>query len=194
MCLEVLKNPVQAIAAAKKTKNRKHTILTTIAGSVLFGIATLLMAFHTQTAAAGNFLLPFEIGLGFTFLMVIFMLIGALFLSTATKILGGKGSVYEGLTVFSFSMLPIAVGAVVLAISTFLLIFTVLGALIFTLLFVVGIATLYRGVKELYSVDMVTAMVSISILLLSLFIFLYALVLAVSISGGMPIASLGGAA
>jgi hypothetical protein len=126
--------------------------------AVTVGLFTKFNAMTLASLAVGVFLLTF-VG---TFIL------GWIVELIATT-LGGKGKFYEGLTSVVNAFVVPSIGVLIAAI--FIHIMPVGIGVIFIALAVtiaLGLATLYRSIKDLFSVDMITAFVTVSILTMAL--------------------------
>lgn len=160
MCLDILRSPVKAIAKAKQKRDINRTIMALLEIGIIFAVAVSVMAAQTTanlTLLIGSFLSSFSV----------FVII-AVVLGWAVKIaavnLGGRGGFYEGFTALTYALVPFSVVALVIAA---LLYVPVIGSLLAFLATFPALASmlsiLYRGVKELYNTDMITAFVTVSI-------------------------------
>ena len=170
MCIGILRSPVAAFAAAKKRQNINKTLVVLAEASVLLAVAVtpiILKALPTAgiaTTAIFVFLLAF----------LSVMLVGWV-VDIVAKTLGGKGNYLDGLTTATYSSVFLAVG---LFLSSVLLLLPLAGALsVISLLlsglvmlpaFAAGFASFYRGIKEMYKTDMITALVTVSVTTLTI--------------------------
>jgi hypothetical protein len=117
--------------------------------------------------------------------MFVFGILASVFLGFVLKqlmgALGGNGDYFEGLTVFSYMIFPLSVG---LLISSVFSRIPILGGLLIFVTIVItaamSLGLLFRSVKELFKVDMITAWIGISLLIL-------VMVLAMWITAGFTI-------
>ena len=173
MCLDRMKllltNPGAAIAKGKNPKEMQTTLIILVVTWALIGLSFAVVTrsgllFLSLSTALLVFLLGLVCSLVFGFLVQIVL-----------TILGGKGQYYHGLTALAYAKFPIALGLLVgsvltLAPAGFPL--AILTVLVFTL---IGLATLYRAVKEFFGVDIITAWIGISVLVLGTMLSLYAI-------------------
>lgn len=102
-----------------------------------------------------------------TFIVV---LLGGLFLGwvyqIVLKALGGKGGLVEGVSVLAYSSVPLAVGSLLAVLVGFIphtLIATLVGFILFAAFAALGFAAVYRGTKDLFGVDTITAFVAVTV-------------------------------
>jgi len=161
-----LTNPVQSIKKTKKQKNMGKTITDLALVGVITAIAVLIASIRTPLLTGSSLGLTTLISAISVFLLV---LIGGLILGWIVQIitttLGGKGKYYEGLRAIVNTLIAPSIGALIA--SIFLYVPAVGTAVIFLVLAVtiaLGLATLYRSIKELFSTDIITALVTVSVL------------------------------
>jgi hypothetical protein len=51
MCIDIIRNPVKSLAAAKKSKNMKKTLVALVEASILFALATGILVAKTGLIA-----------------------------------------------------------------------------------------------------------------------------------------------
>lgn len=168
--MKILTQPEKAIAEAKKEKDLTKSIGMLVASAILLAIATLVGV--SPVPAMANLGVASALGV---FLLV---LVGGLFLGwivkTAMTTLGGQGKYFEGLTVVAYSCLPISIGVLIAAISSIAgSIGIVISFVALAFFGVLGIAIMYRGIKDLFKTDMVTALVGVSVIYLAIIIAIY---------------------
>lgn len=164
--MEIVKNPVSALMKAKKSKNMNYTITTLVIAAILFALSSVIVLFNvlgiTAALAVATFITVF------LSVIVVGLLFGLL-LHIITKTLGGKGDYFEGLTTITYALIAPSIGFLITAILMFVpWIGTPIGVIVLALTLAHGISLLYRGVKELYKVDMVTSLVVISVLIMTI--------------------------
>lgn len=170
MCIDILRNPVKSLAIAKKSKNMNKTLLALVEMSILFALATGILVAKTGLAT--------QLLLTSTVAVFLVMLVGALLMGLVVHIsastLTSRGKYFDGLTSVVYGMLPISLGFFVTSLLTFIPFSVGLQIIILTITLAVGISTVYRGIKELYSTDMVTSFVVVSVAILVIFVAVYA--------------------
>lgn len=180
--LSLFLNPVDAITNAKANKSIGTTILLLIVISLVMGILVgVAMASGSRSYpyySYGSYRPGVDITLvvGGIFAAFVVVFLGGLFIGLLAKIavrtLGGTGGYFEGLTsvVYSFFIPSIAIliGGVLMmlprgdAFAT--MVSTVIAAILMMWAVVLGAATFYRSLKELFNTDMITAYVGGSVL------------------------------
>lgn len=165
MCFDVLRNPVKAIDAAKKKKRMGKTVGLMIATAIVFAISAVILLAKMSVMAplvmAGAFI-------GVLLLMIVFALLFGLIIQVAAVTLGGKGEYYEGLTSITYALWPISIGLLIAVIIALIPFASVISGIIFAVLFAIGLATLYKSIKELFRTDMITAFVAVSVVILAM--------------------------
>jgi len=160
---DILINPELAIKQAKKEKCMTTTFVVLLFEWFLIALGLFLLL-HRLNASAMLF-----------FLGVVGTVFAGFLVQMVFTVLGGKGGYYEGVTSVVYSLLPMSASVVLSSIFITLPVFGVLLSFVVTVLFVLlGMTILYRAVKELFSTDMITAMVGIGILVGGITIALYA--------------------
>ena len=178
-----LLNPVNGFKDKGKSLGKSVAVL--LVAAVVFTVATAISWWAVNQAASTTGLgalavlknaQPLNILVG-VFLLVF---LGGLFLgwvlTEIVRVLGGKGGLHEGVSILGYSALPVSVGTL-LAVLVSHVPFAYLGAAspVFTVLQVValvlfaafgalGFGGIYRGTKDLYGVDAVTAFVGLALL------------------------------
>lgn len=170
MCLGILRDPVKSLLAAKSKRNMNRTLKVLIEACVIFAIAAGVLV--AKTGLLG-ILLAGSIVTVFLMTLVGFLLFG-LVVHIAASTLGGKGKYYEGLTTVAYSMLPVSIGFLVIALLSWAPLTIGIQLIVIAVTLALGISMLHRGVKELYRTDMVTAsvavLISVLVILLSVYI------------------------
>jgi hypothetical protein len=170
MCFDVLKNPVKAIENAKKKRTMGKTVGLMIVTAIVFGISVLILLAKTlaftTVIGVGAFI-------GVFLLTLVFTLLFGLIIQIAAVTLGGKGEYYEGLTSITYALWPISIGFLIAVIIALIPYASVISGIILAVLFALGISTLYRSIKELFKIDMITSFVVVSIVILALFVGIY---------------------
>jgi hypothetical protein len=157
---ELLTNPVQAISSAKKEKNLNTTLKILFFEWVFITLAVFITSNYLNLAIIGaqTSLLVFLVG-------ITGVLIYGFLIKLILTILGGRGKYFEGLTSIVYAIFPLSVGlllsSVFIAIHPIGIAFSIIILLIYV---VMSIATFYKGVKDLFNVDLITAWIGISIL------------------------------
>jgi hypothetical protein len=180
----LIENPAAAILAAKRAKKIKTTIETLVLAWILI--------------ALGAFAIPAAVGglavIGGGAIAVSLFILGLLFcgfvgylLEHIMTALGGRGSFFEGLTAITYALWPLSLGFLISAILSFVPVFGGLIAFIVTAIFgVIAIAVLYRATKELFAVDIITALIGIGVLAAGLVMAGWAAAF-FAIPGGLPL-------
>jgi hypothetical protein len=156
---ELLLNPVEAIKKAKTKKEINKVSSLFIVEWFLIGIANVIIY-----ANLGK-LTMIGIGLAVFLIGIPLALFLAFLLSVIIKILGGRGSYYNGLTSIVYGTFAISIGILVsspffyvpkigFVFSLFILIIS--GAL--------SIATFYRSIKELFNIDIITTWIGLGLM------------------------------
>lgn len=167
MCIDILRNPAGAFAAAKKRKSTGRTVRALLESALIAGIVGIVLAWNAGPLLAA--------GLAITLFVVVlvFALVFAYIVRIAALTLGGKGSYHEGLTVVSYALVPITLGMLIAALLSLVPYAGILGALAMAALFALGLSALYRGIKDLFGVDYIASLLVVSIVTISLIVALY---------------------
>ncbi len=188
--ISLFTNPVEAIMQAKATRSIGTAVLLLLIVSVLLAISAGMMA--AVGGSPSTYYRPQQIGVvaialinAFATFMLVFL--GGLFLgyltSVAMRALGGTGGFFEGLTSIAYSIFVPGITLFVAGLISLLGILsvnmtawaatTLLGGVLVLWGAVLGFATLYRSLKELFSTDLITAYVGAGVLGLSVVIVFY---------------------
>jgi hypothetical protein len=168
--MKILTQPEKAIAEAKKERNLAKSVGILVASAILLAIATLVGVSPVRSAT--NFGAASALGV---FLLVV---VGGLFLGWIVKIaittLGGTGKYFEGLTVVSYSCLPISIGVLIAFIASVAgTIGKVISFVALAFFGVLSAAIMYRAIKDFFKTDMVTALVGVSVIYIAIIIAAY---------------------
>jgi len=170
MCIDILRNPAGAIVKAKKSRNMNKTLLALIEASVLLAIASAIVVIKTGAYSQ----LAYTIALASAVTIFVMVLVLSLIMGYVLKIiattLGSTGRYYDGLTVFAYSLIPMSASIFLGAIFALVPGGAIISVIALALGFASGLSLLYRGVKEMFKTDMVTAFVAVSVLILVIFI------------------------
>lgn len=169
MCFDIIKNPVKSINQAKKNKNMNKTLAVLVEDAVLFAIAAALIVAKTNAynmAVLGS-------GLSAFFVTLIGIMLFGMTIHVSATILGGKGKYFEGLTSIAYGGFPLSVGFFIVALLSFVPLTIGIQIVIMAITAAMGLGIIYRGIKDMYRIDMITSIVVVSIALIALFIALY---------------------
>lgn len=170
MCIDILKSPVAAFAAAKRKRNVNKTLVVLAEASALLAVAVTLVTLKAlpTTNIASTAIFVFLLA----FLSV--MLIGWV-VDIVAKTLGGKGNYLDGLTTVTYSSVFLAAGLLLSSVllllplaGTLSVISLLLSGLVMLPAFAAGFSSFYRGIKEMYKTDMITALVTVSVTTLTI--------------------------
>jgi len=168
--IDIIKNPAEAIKSAKKEGDLMKTSIIMIEGLLFAVVAMIIMMARFGFDVGSVLSLVATVFVGGSVAMIV---LGYL-LKITMNILGGHGSFYEGLTAVTYSVIPLSVGLLIVAVLSYIPILGIfISFLIMSVLGVMGAALFYRATKEMFATDMITTMVGISVLILGLFIAFY---------------------
>jgi Yip1 domain len=152
MCLNIFTDPGKAFAQAAKRKSMPRTIGTLVVGSAIASAALTIMSLNISLAP---WIFALVIGMG---------IITGFVVKVIANALGTKGGFYEGLTAIAYSTVPIATGIFLMAALNRLPVAgLILGYIVAMVMFGLGFAVLYRGIRDLFKTDMITAFVIVFI-------------------------------
>ncbi len=163
MCLDALKNPVAAIAKAKK-KGISHAIKLMMSASLVITMAFSILAIRTLTI---DVVLLLASILTIFILAVISITLLSLAVSLSATTLGGRGSYYEGLFSVSLSSFILSVGILLSVLLLLVPYGTAVAIVVMVPVAAVGFAALYRSIKEMFKTDMITALLTVSVTMLA---------------------------
>ncbi len=174
MCLEIFRDTGKAFSNAAKRKSMQKTGQVLVESGVM---ATAAIVILTSKLTLAPWIFALVICLGIVAGFVIKIIANAL---------GAKGGFFEGLTAISYALAPLTLATLLIAVLAWLPVLgIILGLLASLILFAFGLAVLYRGVKEMFRTDMITAFVAVSVLALAFIIAMqFSLSLNVLLSAG----------
>jgi len=185
--------PGEMISKAAKKRDIVNSVLVLLVASILFAVGSALSMTQAQALLSA---VPFDAG---TIAVSVFfiVLIGGLFfgwvVALTVKALAGKGGFFEGLTSVAYSMLYLSKGMFLAAIFTLIPNAAVTAVLSFAAIIIFGVlgyATLFRGIKELFGTDLLTAFIAVSVIFGATMFGFYILALggaASGLLGSMPL-------
>jgi len=169
---KLLTAPAEAIAIAKKRASYGDALGTLIVDGIIMAIATAI--FITQIGAMSSLGVIEGQGLGMAAIgMFVLTFLGGLFfallVNLVTNTLGGNGDYLHGLTTTAYTLAAPAIGFLATAIFFVIpWVGPIIGLLALSIGIALGVATLYRAIKDLYATDMVTSLVAVGILMLAI--------------------------
>ena len=190
--LDLFRDPARAIGGAKRKKDIWITVGLLVIVSTLIGLSCLIIGRWllpladlegAAIAASGPTLMG---SMGIVCLLAVFS--GGLFLGylvrTVFRTLCGKGGYFEGLTAVTYSMVGPSVGLLLAFIAAGdVMIGLFIGPVILAVTVVLGVATFFRALKELFGTDLMTAFVGTVVLWISFVVVVYFLVAILAMSG-----------
>ncbi len=168
MCIDVFRDPEKALNNAKRRRSMNRTWLATAEASALMALASALVVVRTAYFGPLAWQLAAVSALSIFVVMFILSIILGYIIRIIVTTLGGTGKYFEGLTVVSYALLPISAGLFVASLLALVPAGIVISALATAVGFAYGLSILYRGIKELFKTDMITAFVAVSILIIVL--------------------------
>ncbi len=165
---QLVLDPASAIMHAKKEKNATRTVEILIIEWILAGIATFVF---TKSLGATISVIA---SLSIVLFGVVGNLFGGFLVQLVFNVLGGRGNYLRGLMSIVYAEFPVLFGLFLISILSQLSFLLFPMSLIVSAIFsIIGLATLYRSVREFFSVDMITAWIGISILIGGLVLAVY---------------------
>jgi hypothetical protein len=168
MCLDVIKNPVKALEAAKKERSMTKSVVTALVTSVIFAIGVALTSVMT---------LPIMTTATFAGIFFLFALVAILFsgliIELSANVLGGKGQFFEGMTVAASSGMLLSIGFLISSIFSLVPYGVVVSVIAFGVFLALSLSTLLRGIKELFKTDMMTSFLVFIVLMVTLLVAMY---------------------
>jgi len=179
MCIkrlkELLKTPLTAIKKAKKEKDIGKTINVLIISWILCGVSFFIVGVREGVSLLN--VIGFSVSV---FLLgILCTMLSGFFIHIIMNVLGGKGRYFAGLTSVTYSCFPLSFGSIITA-FLFLLhpaLGIILGFIIVGAYAALSISILYRSVKELFAVDLITSWIGMGLLAAAIIITIYAVVL-----------------
>ena len=179
MCVErfkeLLKTPVVAIKKAKKEKDIGKTINVLIVTWILCGFSFFITAVKEGISS----LTGMGISISIFLFGVLLTMVSGYFIYLIMNVLGGRGKYSEGLTSVTYSFFPLSFGSLITAFLFLIhpIIGIILGFVIMGAYAALGLSILYKSVKELFSVDIITSWIGIGLLILAFVLTIYAIML-----------------
>lgn len=183
--MKMLLDPGAALMQAKKEKSLGLSVGLLVVAAVLFAIFVAVAGqnFASSISLLGQGTAARLAGalagaLALTAFVLVF--VGGLFYGYIVQLvmntLGGKGQYFEGLTPVAYTSFLVSVGMLVgWILSNIPTIGAVLGAAVAVIFGALGIAAFFRGVKELFGVDYLTALIGSLVIQSSVLVLFFAL-------------------
>jgi hypothetical protein len=169
---EIFLSPVSAIKKAKKEKNLNKSLTILFVDWVLFALSALILS--RNLASSIPTISPLFFGLFVFFLGYLASLLLGLIIQIIFTILGGKGGYFESITPLSYCELPLSLGVFLAGLfSLVALAGLLISLIILSILVAMSIAIFYRGIKEMFKVDLITAWIGIGLIFATLFFAFY---------------------
>jgi len=172
---ELLKTPGVAIKKAKKERDIGKTINVLIATWILCGFSFFIVAVKEGI----SLLTGMGISVSIFLFGVLLTMVAGYFIHLIMNVLGGRGKYAQGLTSITYSFFPLSFGSLITAFL--FLIHPVLGVIVGFIIMgayaALGLSILYKSVKELFSVDIITAWIGISLLILAFVLTIYTIMI-----------------
>ena len=196
--LDILFNPLKAIALAKTERSTGKTILVLFVASLL---ASLNIFIITKKISGTNFAFAFGILIG-VFLLTLFL---ALLLQLSLHILSQRGGYFEALTTLSYGVFIMSCGYLISSIIELIpstgifltIIVSILSGLVLLLTFLMSNAVMLRTAVELFQTNLFTVIVALIIVYLAIFLTIYLVIIKTLLAsllmfGGLGASPLGG--
>lgn len=166
MCLDILRNPSAAIINAKRSKDSRKAWVVLIEASLIFVLSAAVTVLKQAGIDQLNYAaVGLSLGTIFLFMIVLGIIFGYIITLIATT-LGGTGRYNEGLTVISYSLVPISAAALVSSVLSIAPVGAAFAIVAVALGLAASMSILYRSTKEMFKTDMITAFVAVSVLIL----------------------------
>ncbi|MEW6070733.1 MAG: YIP1 family protein [Candidatus Thermoplasmatota archaeon] len=170
--------PEEAIKEIKERKLGGSILLLLIAAivttiSAVIWVASLNLRFPYFQNNFGNMLAIGAVG---AFIGVfVGGLLGGLYLQLVMRALGAKSDYFAGLSVVSYTAVPLSIACVIASVLTFVPkgIGGVITLIIATVFIALALGTLYNSIKQFFNTDMITAFVGVSVLVATLVLAFY---------------------
>lgn len=176
--IDILFNPLQAIASAKTERNTGKTILVLFIASLLASLNTYIKA---EKISGPHVAVAFGILIGL-FLLTLFV---ALLLQLSLHILSQKGGYFEALTTLSYGFFIMSCGYLISSIiglipstGVFLtIVVIVLSGLVLLLTFIMSNVVMLRTAVELFQTDLFTVIVAFIVVYIATVLAMYLIIL-----------------
>lgn len=173
LLLDVINFPAKAIASSRK-KGEKHVVRLLLLNSLLAALAGGLLLLRLSLVS--SLYLGAAVAMASTAFLVVFFasLFFAYVLHVIVNTLGGSGRYNDALTCIVYASSAPALGFLVSSLLMFVPLLGIMSSLlVMALTAALGMATLYRAVRELFRTDMLVSFVSLNILIISLAFSVY---------------------
>lgn len=181
-------NPGDMIANAKKKRDMLGSILVLVAASIVFAVSAAMTISTSSVLASVS-----AVNMGTVAVAVFGMVfLGGLFLgwllSLAANVLGTKGGFFEGLTSVAYALLYLSMGFLLsglfaLTSNPFLML---VASFVSVMTFgVIGYMTMFRAVRDLFGVDMITTFIIVTVVMSVAGFSFYALIFSSAFAGSL---------
>lgn len=175
MSFELIRNPGSSLARARKSRNMSKSVNVLLTSSFLLSVALVFAVFRVSALSATPLMIVSLGAVAFFMTILLAMVFGWTTQIIATTV-GGKGRYYEGFTAVAYSIFAPSLGLLVASLMTVAPGTWPISLTILFPSFALGVATFYRGVKELFRMDTPSTMATIAATIISFLLTAYALV------------------
>ncbi|HLD83532.1 MAG TPA: YIP1 family protein [archaeon] len=183
MPLEIISDPAGCIRRAAKRKDINDAVRMMavnsfiLAFSLLFAVFTPVMFRATPLMALSTGVVAFSVA-------ALFCGVFGWTVQVVANALGGRGQYFHGLTAVSYAMAAPSLGILISALITVVPIVRPFSFVILVPSFGLGLATLYRAIRDMFRVEMATAAITVFICAVSFLLALYVTVTLGILSSG----------
>lgn len=175
MSLELIRNPGSSLARARKSKDMGKSVNVLLTSSFLASVSLIFAVFRVSATSVTPLMIVSLGAVAFFMTILMAMIFGWTTQIIATTV-GGKGKYYEGFTTVVYSLFAPSLGLLAASLMTVAPGTWPISMSILFPSFALGVATFYRGVKELFRLDTPSSMATVAATIISFLLTAYALI------------------
>ena len=189
---ELLTNPISPIKKARKKKNLIEVMNVLVLSSIITALSIGIVVLKLYSSPLTGLELYISAAVAAVVFMIVFFMLSlfGFIIKIIAVNLGGRGKYLEGLTCIAYASIAPSIGILISSLMLYVPFNIIISAVIVAVTTALGLSTLYRSVKELFRMDMITTLVTVSIFFMTMLSVIYIVVL---LSGLTKIATLSAA-
>ncbi|MBI4018730.1 MAG: YIP1 family protein [Candidatus Aenigmarchaeota archaeon] len=172
MSLEIINDPAGSIKRAAKRKDINNTARIIAINSFIIAFSVSFAVFMPVVFTATPLMAASLVVIAFFTVTLISVVFGWT-VQVVANALGGKGRYFHGLTAVSYGMVAPSIGMFIASLLTAVSMLQPFSFVILVPSLGLGLATLYRGIRDMFGLEMHTAAITVFICAASFFLAIY---------------------
>ena len=166
---ELLTNPISPIKKARKKKNLIEVMNVLVLSSIITALSIGIVVLKLYSSPLTGLELYISAAVAAVVFMIVFFMLSlfGFIIKIIAVNLGGRGKYLEGLTCIAYASIAPSIGILISSLMLYVPFNIIISAVIVAVTTALGLSTLYRSVKELFRMDMITTLVTVFMTMLS---------------------------